>query len=155
MKQLFILTSLLMMSLFITKAQDSTNCNTWKGKYFKHTHHKGTIFVTPLSTSSIYEPSDMFAAEVDYGDRDWTEFTTIFVDRVLKKYLTIEEIRLLIKKEESRSLVKLYSSFNYFGDILYARIFFREEAKHILSEEKLYAIYQDFMKLKVDVKGFL
>ena len=34
-------------------------------------------------------------------------------------------------------------------------IIFNEDVSHVFTDEKLYAIYQDFIKMKVDTEGFL
>lgn len=155
MKRLFILTGLLIMSFFVMEAQNITTTKKWKGKHFEFTTGKKYMSAIPLFMVSPTDQPGMVHAEVDYGDRSWIGFTTLFIEQVLKKYLTIDQIRQLLNKETGRAMVDINFYFNYSGDILYATFLFKGKVKHILSEEKIYGIYQDFLKLKVDVNGFL
>ncbi|MDE6451027.1 MAG: hypothetical protein K2L23_01815 [Odoribacter sp.] len=159
MKRLLILNSLLLVSILVLRAQDTTSSSKWEGQYFKYTAAKNSIGVSPLFASSPVSDPSMIFAEVnflnkDYTNRNWTEFITIFVEQVLKKHLTIDEIRLL-KDENGYVMARMLFYFNYSGDILYATLIFRKQLARILTEEKLYAIYQGLMKLKVDTEGFL
>ena len=155
MKRIFILTGLLIMSFFVMEAQDTTTAKKWKGKHFEFTALKGYVAASPLFMKTPDQQSDKIYAEVDFGERNWTGFTTLFIEQVLKKYLTIDEIRQLMDRKTGLVMAKVYFDFNYTGDILYAMFIFKDEVKHIFSEDKIYGIYQDFLKLKVDVDGFL
>lgn len=153
MKRLFILTGILVMSFFVVEAQDTITKKKWNGKYFEFSAARGFIAATPLFVVSPFEQSDKIYTEVDYGGRNWTEFTTLFIEQVLKKYLTIGEIRQLLDEKTGHAVAHVFFYFNYSGDILYATFLFKDKVKHIFPEEKIYGIYQGF--LKVDVNGFL
>ena len=159
MKQLLISIILILITFSAFGNQDSTQTE-WKGKYFKYSTSKRLIAAFPLFSASTHKRPDMLYTKVefcnkDYSTRGWTEFTTQFIEQVLKKHLTIEEIRLLNDSKSYRAKAEICFEFSYSGEILYAWFLWRKDVNHIFTDEKLYAIYQDFMKMKVDTEGFL
>ena len=160
MKQLLISVILILITFSAFGNQDSTQTE-WKEKYFKYSISSSkSIIAAPLFAIPTDKRPGMILTKVeylnkDYSTRNWTGFTTQFIEQVLKKHLTIEEIRLLMDKENKTIKAKILFHFNYSGNILYAYFIFNEDVSHVFTDEKLYAIYQDFIKMKVDTEGFL
>lgn len=93
MNKLVILICILAANIFIVGAQTSKTSDENKGKYFKYIITKNIRGAKPLFAIPIHENSDMILAEAEIISYDWTEFTSRFVEYVLKKYLTVAEIR--------------------------------------------------------------
>lgn len=150
MKNLFILICILTVESFTVKAQISTMPNKFEGKYFKYTVKETFRGAEPL----FVQKPEMKLTEIRFGGRDWTDFSTEFVDQVLKKYLTVEEIRRMLKKGHKYAIAHLFIYFDYSGNIKYANFVYSNDLKYILTDEKLYYIYQGLMKLEIDTTGF-
>lgn len=165
MKKIFVLIVFLILC-FISEAQNVDDAKKWEERYFKYSSSSlllsgwPYVSVKPLFASSPEQQSNMIRAGVallnkDSKDMDWTEFTTMFIERALKKHLSVDEIRKLWDNETKRAKAQVLFFFNYSGDILYAFFIFKGEFRSFLDDEKLYGIYQDFVNLKVDTGGFL
>ncbi len=160
MKQQLISIILILITFSAFGNQDSTQTK-WKEKYFEYSISSSkSIIAAPLFAIPTDKRPGMILTKVeylnkDYSTKNWTGFTTQFIEQVLKKHLTIEEIRLLMDKENKTIKAKILFHFNYSGNILYAKFIFNEDISHVFTDEKLYAIYQDFIKMKVDTEGFL
>lgn len=150
MNKLLVLIGVFIIMVGDVKAQSYKS----EGKYFKYTIHQSTRAASPLFARSYDEKVGMVQAEVQPGYRDWTGFTTEFIDRVLKKYLTIEEIRKMLKENNKIVSAHLVLYFDYYGNIGYVIFIYGNELENILTDEKLYHIYQGLAKLKIDTTGF-
>ncbi len=159
MKQLLISIILILITFSAIGNQDSTQTE-WKEKYFEYSIIRNNIIAVPLFSIPPHKHPDMIYANVefcnkDYSIRDWTEFTIQFIEQVLKKHLTIKEIKQLNNEDIQWAKARLHFEFSHSGEILYTWFSWKKDVNHIFTDEKLYAIYQDFMKMKIDTEGFL
>lgn len=154
MNQLLVLICILTVEVFTICAQTSETSDKIEGKYFEYTILENSRGAKPLFAIPIHENPDMILAEAEVVSYDWTVFTSRFVEHVLKKYLTIAEIRKMLKEGRNGASATLVLDYDYYGNIRYAMFVFDNDLKEILTDEKLYLIYQDLINMKIDTTGF-
>ena len=154
MKKLFILIFIISVSYVTADAQFSTIFNKKEGKYFKYSIGNFSTAAEPLFAIPLEKIAEMIPAEHQDPGGQWIDFTTRFIDKVLKKYFTIEEIRKMLKDGNKQASAHISLYFDYYGNIKYVNFIYRNDLKDLLSEEKLFNIYQGLIKLKIDTSGF-
>lgn len=160
MKQLLISIILILITFSTFGNQNSTQTE-WKEKYFEYSISSSkSIIAAPLFAIPTDKRLGMILTKVeylnkDYSTKNWTGFTTQFIEQVLKKHLTIKEIKQLNNEDIQWAKARLHFEFSHSGEILYTWFSWKKDVNHIFTDEKLYAIYQDFMKMKIDTEGFL
>lgn len=97
MNKLVILICILVANILTVGAQTSEVYDKQKGKYFEYTILENSRGATPLFTNPIHKNPEMIPAKVEIISYDWIAFSNQFVEQVLKKYLTLDEIRKMMK----------------------------------------------------------
>lgn len=153
MNKLVILICILVADILTVVAQTSETSDKIKGKYFEYTILENSRGAKPLFAIPIHENPEMIPAKVEIISYDWIAFSNQFVEQVLKKYLTLDEIRKMMKGKSWAS-ASFFLYFDYYGNIRYALCVFNNDLKDVLTDERLYLIYQGLMEMKINTKGF-
>lgn len=134
MNKLVILICILVADILTVGAQTSEVSDKQKGKYFEYTILENIRGAKPLFAIPIHENTEMIPAKVEIISYDWIVFSNQFVEQVLKKYLTHDEIRKMMKGESWAS-ASFFFYFDYYGNIRYAICIFNNDLKDILTDE--------------------